>query len=127
MERGHVVLRHGMEKRLRVYDIGHGTWDIKRFLKADSNLSWVCIGDFNELLQREEQMGPNDREMWQINQFREVVNVCQLCDIGYIRLDRTFEWKLSNNEYCRVWLDRFLASVDWCTNYPFVIVHPFMM
>ena len=48
MERGHVVLRHGMEKRLRVYDIGHGTWDIKRFLKADSNLSWVCIGDFNE-------------------------------------------------------------------------------
>ena len=51
------------------------TWDMMRFLKADSNLPWVCLGDFNEILRREERMGPNDREMWQINQLCEVVDV----------------------------------------------------
>lgn len=35
------------------------TWDMTRFLKADSELPWLCIGDFNEVLRREEQFRPN--------------------------------------------------------------------
>jgi hypothetical protein len=30
------------------------TWDMMRFLKADCDLPWACIGDFNEVLRREE-------------------------------------------------------------------------
>ena len=67
---------------------------LMRFLKADCDLPWLNIGDFNEVLRREEQMGPNERDMAQINLFREVVDACQLCDLGYIGLDWTFECKI---------------------------------
>ena len=67
--------------------IRYRTWDMLKFLKADCVLPWVNIGDFNEVLRREEQMGPNARDMAQINQFREVVDACQLSDLGYIGLD----------------------------------------
>ena len=33
------------------------TWDTMKILKADSDLPWVCIGDFNEVLNRCEQLG----------------------------------------------------------------------
>lgn len=58
------------------------TWEMMRYLKADCDLPWLCIGDFNEVLRREEQFGPNDREAGQINAFREAVDVCQLSDLG---------------------------------------------
>lgn len=35
----------------------HKTWDTLKFIKAASHLPWVCIGDFNEVLQRNEHMG----------------------------------------------------------------------
>jgi hypothetical protein len=65
-----------------------------RYLKADSDLPWCCIGDFYEILRREERMGPNDREMAQINLLGEVVDACQLCDIGYMGLDWTFDRRI---------------------------------
>jgi hypothetical protein len=81
-----------------------------RFLKADCDLSWLSIGDYNEVLQREEQFGPNDRDMAQINLFRECVDVCELVDVGYQGLDWTFERRVQRGENCRVRLDRALAS-----------------
>ena len=68
-------------------------------------------------------MGPNERDMAQINLFRETVDACQLCYLGYIGLDWTFERKLPNHQYVRVRLDRALASADWCTRFPFASVH----
>jgi hypothetical protein len=43
--------------------------------------------DFNEMLRRKEQLGPNIREEYLMEGFREVVDVSQLCDIGYKGLD----------------------------------------
>lgn len=48
----------------------------------------------------------NQREMAQINLFREAIDVCQLCDLGYIGLSWTFERRVQNGAYCRVRLDR---------------------
>ena len=60
--------------------------------------------------------------MGQINLFRETVNVCQLCDIGYKGLDWTFERKVQNGEFCRVRLYRALASSEWCHMFPMASV-----
>jgi hypothetical protein len=57
-----------------------------RFLKEDCDLPSVNIGDF-KVLRRKEQMGSNDRDIAQINLFREAVDACQLADLGYIGLD----------------------------------------
>jgi hypothetical protein len=67
-------------------------------------------------------MGPNEREMSQINLFREVVDACQLGDLSYIGLDWTFERRLPSGKYCRVHLDRALASGDWSERFPFASV-----
>lgn len=93
-----------------------------RFLKADCDLPWLCIGDFSEVLRVEDQFGPNQRHMAQINLFREAVGVCQLCDLGYIVLDWTFERKINNGEYCRVRLNRALAMTDWCSMFPMATI-----
>jgi hypothetical protein len=50
--------------------------------------------------------------------FRDAVDVCGFCDIGYIGLDWTWERKLANNEYVRVRLDRALATVEGCSMFP---------
>lgn len=98
------------------------TWEMMRFLNADCDLPWLCIRDFNEVLRREEQFGPNQRDMAQINLFREAVDVCQLCDLGYKGLDWTFERRIQNGEFCRVRLDRALASSAWCNLFPIASV-----
>lgn len=63
------------------------TCDMMRFFKADCDLPWLCIGDLNEVLRREEQYGSNEHGMGQINAFREAVDVYQLCDLRYNGLD----------------------------------------
>ena len=100
----------------------HQTWDMMMFLKADCDLPWLCIGNFNEVLRREEQFGPNLWDMAQINLLREVVDVFKLCDIGYKGLDWTFEIKIQNGEYCCVRLDHALASSDLCNVFPMASV-----
>ncbi|WVZ64412.1 hypothetical protein U9M48_013925 [Paspalum notatum var. saurae] len=91
-------------------------------MRSDRDLPWVCIGDFNEILRREEQLGPNNREEYLMEGFREAVDVCQLCDIGYSGLDWTFEKKVAGGYFVRVRLDRVLASAKWCACFPFAVV-----
>jgi hypothetical protein len=73
-----------------IWNFRYKTWDMMHFLKADFDHSWLCTEDFNEL-RREEKLGTNERDMVHIELFREVVDVCQLCDLGYKGLDMTFE------------------------------------
>jgi hypothetical protein len=58
--------------------------------------------------------------------FREVVDVCQLCDIGYKGLDWTFEKKVAGGHFVRVRLDRVFASASWCSCFPLASVHHLM-
>lgn len=95
------------------------TWNTMMRLRSESTLPWICIGDFNEILRSEEQFGPNERDSSQIAGFREAVDVCGLNDLGYIGLDWTFKRKINNNQFCRVWLDRALATAEWSEMFPF--------
>lgn len=50
---------------------------------ANANLSWCCLGDFNEILKADEQEGGDLRSERQMRGFCNAVNVCQLIDLGY--------------------------------------------
>lgn len=91
-------------------------------LRGESTLPWVCVGDFNEILRPEEQMGPNPRDSAQIAGFREAVDICGLSDLGYNGLDWTFEKRVVGGHYCRVRLDRALATPSWSSLFPFASV-----
>jgi hypothetical protein len=89
-----------------------------KFIKASSPLPWLCIGDFNEVLLREEHMGVNERSNAQIQAFRDTVDICELMDLGYMGTSWTFEKKVAGGSYCRVRLDRALASASWSARFP---------
>ena len=86
------------------------TWDMMTRLRGESTSPWLCIGDFNEILRKEEQVGPNERDSAQMEAFREAADVCALADLGYRGLDWTREKKVAGGHYCRVRLDRALPQ-----------------
>lgn len=69
------------------------TWDILKGIGTLSNIPWLCIGDFNEVLRPDEQEGIGERSNAQIQVFRDVVDACMLMDIGYQGHFLTYEKK----------------------------------
>jgi hypothetical protein len=51
------------------------SWYVLRFLRVQSDSPWQCLGNFNEVLLAEEQIGGNDRdrEAWQMAAFEDAV------------------------------------------------------
>lgn len=61
----------GIYGHLESYQKQH-TWNLLRRLASLSSLSWLCFGDFNEILQLNEKIGKQDRSVYIVNEFREV-------------------------------------------------------
>jgi hypothetical protein len=89
-----------------------------KYLRSLYPHPWVCIGDFNEVLWKEEHVGINERSNSQIAAFRETLDVCGLVDLGYTGISWTFENKVVGGTFCCVRLERALASPSWCARHP---------
>jgi hypothetical protein len=63
---------YGESKRVLRKD----SWHMLRFLRNESDLPWLCSGDFNEMLHGHEQMGGNERQEWCKEGFQEAVEYC---------------------------------------------------
>ena len=50
--------------------------------------------------------------------FREAIDVCGLADLGFEGRKWMYEKKVTGGSFCRVRLDRALATVDWTMRYP---------
>jgi hypothetical protein len=89
-----------------------------KYIRASSDLPWLLIGDFNEVLHPEEHWGVTERSMSQMLGFRDMVDVNGLCDLGFEGRPWTFEKRVAGGSFCRVRLDRALATPDWCARFP---------
>ena len=69
----------------------HKTWDVLKFRKSTSPRPCVCIGDFNEVLDRSEHVGVQERSNAQTEGFREAIDVCGLADLGFEGRNWTYE------------------------------------
>jgi hypothetical protein len=94
------------------------TWDMLKHIKSSNPLPWVCIGDFNEVLYQHEHVCVAERSMAQIGGFREMADVCELADLGFEGRSWTFEKKVAGGTFCRVRLDRALATASWSSMFP---------
>jgi hypothetical protein len=92
----------------------HQTWDIIKNASNLSDLPWLCIGDFNEVLRPDEHEGVGQWSNAQIQAFGDAVDVCMLLDIGFKGRLWTFKKKVAGGSYTRVRLDRTLGSAEWC-------------
>jgi hypothetical protein len=66
------------------------SWDLLRHLKSMDPVLWVCLGDFNEILNQSEKWGGNERNRSSMESFQSTLDECRLLDLGY--LGQKFTW-----------------------------------
>ncbi|KAK8451750.1 hypothetical protein SEVIR_6G260350v4 [Setaria viridis] len=98
------------------------TWDTLKNICGTSTLPWLCLGDFNEVLRPEEHLGVGHRALLQMQGFCDMVDVCNLIDLGYSCSFWTWEKKVVGGTYTQVRLDRALGSAEWSAQFPFANV-----
>ncbi|KAM1467081.1 hypothetical protein ACFX2I_032224 [Malus domestica] len=59
------------------------SWRLLKLLVHNDSIPWLCIGDFNEILQVHEQEGGNIRQDRQMEGFQHAVKQCRLVDLGF--------------------------------------------
>jgi hypothetical protein len=93
------------------------TWDKIRELKNNSQLPWVILGDFNELLYSHEKEGGNPRPQRCMQAFRDCLVDCSLEDMGFS--GDSFTWKRGK---IRERLDRAVSNGSWTAMHPGAVV-----
>lgn len=57
------------------------TWTLLKRLAGLFTYPWICFGDFNEILNPNEKISGNDRNLNMVDEFREAVRECKLANI----------------------------------------------
>jgi hypothetical protein len=101
------------------------SWELLELLKSKSDLPWVCLGDFNEIMEGREKegRGGKERHQAQMAKFRAVVNHYAFKDMGF--LGPVFTWCNQQLGRARVLerLDKTLAMMDLMDLFPCARVH----
>lgn len=92
-------------------------WTLLEQLSGKMNLPWVIMGDFNEILHEGEKVGGNQRPASRMKHFGDVINRCNLRDLGYVGSDFTWCRRLGSRGCIRERLDRTFVSTNWATNF----------
>ncbi|KAH7846917.1 hypothetical protein Vadar_019661 [Vaccinium darrowii] len=86
-------------------------------LIADSE-PWSMVGDFNCILSNEEKDGGQDKETWELNDFRNFIDNNDLIDIGFVGFPFTWNNKRHGWANIRQRLDRAIVNPQWRMKFP---------
>ncbi|CAM8919819.1 unnamed protein product [Rhodiola kirilowii] len=89
------------------------TCDLPRRLKNLSDLPWIVVGDFNEVLFGWEVQGRILRGEWQMRKFTEGLQDFCLIDLSFRGSQFTFSNRRKGVYETKARLDRALASQNW--------------
>lgn len=84
------------------------------FLKRTQPLPWLCLGDFNKIVDNSKKVWGIPRTKQQMGGLREVIQECNLGDLGFKGLKYTWSNKRERGMFVKERLDRGLASPEWC-------------
>ena len=90
------------------------SWDLLQHLQTYSPMAWLCIGDFNEIVDQSEKWGANPRRESQMELFRSTLEKCNLSDLGYSGAKFTWTNCQSDGNFTKVWFDCVVANTQWC-------------
>ncbi|KAF5458927.1 hypothetical protein F2P56_022920 [Juglans regia] len=89
-------------------------WGILSHMNLIKPKRWLCIGDFNEVLHHSEKYGGTRRADKQIDDFRNVLQDCQLWDLGFTQGKYTWSNFRQDHNFTKERLDRAIANSEWC-------------
>ncbi|XP_035544686.1 uncharacterized protein LOC118348044 [Juglans regia] len=91
----------------------HKTWDLIRSLKMPRDKRWLLMGDFNKVFSSHEKSGGKDNTDKHMQDFRAVVDECELLDLGF--QDISFTWcnKREADQCISERFDRCLPNLKW--------------
>ena len=88
------------------------TWDLLCGLNQKFCLPWICAGDFNEILRGHEKLGGAPRRESEMQGFRDIVDECELVDLGYSGHKFTWRGKQLGGVVLEQ-LDRAFTNTSW--------------
>ena len=91
------------------------SWKLLEHLKTFVKGPWLCFGDFNAILEKQSTKQPHTA---QIDAFQEVLEVCQLEDLGYKGYPFTWTNKRPGDANTKLRFDRVVATKGWIDNFP---------
>ncbi|TXG54013.1 hypothetical protein EZV62_019269 [Acer yangbiense] len=94
------------------------SWSLLRRLGRMSNLPWIVVGDFNEILQLDEKKGGVIRSNTTMSSFREAVDDCALMDMGYVGNKYTWSNRQFKGELIQERIDRAFCCLEWRKTFP---------
>ena len=98
-------------------------WSKLRSLNSRVNIPWICGGDFNEIVRKEEKWGRIPRDHNQMQLFRDVIDECQFMDLGYVGPKFTWVKHYVDGHSIRIRLDRCMATNFWFQKFPGTRIH----
>ncbi|XP_019163599.1 PREDICTED: uncharacterized protein LOC109159940 [Ipomoea nil] len=94
-------------------DRRRAAWDFLRSLKGVSDLPWVVLGDFNDLLMQADKRGRLPHPVGLIEGFAEALDDCGLMTLPMIGYPYTWERGKETARWVEEHLDRLVANIDW--------------
>ena len=55
-----------------------------RQLNSRLGISWLCMGDFNEITKQDEKLSGANKPYNQMQLFHDVIDECSFMDLGYV-------------------------------------------
>ncbi|KAK9756466.1 hypothetical protein RND81_01G099800 [Saponaria officinalis] len=101
----------------------HLSWELLREIRGFSNLPWMVIGDFNQILFEGEKKGGAPRAQSEMNDFRKTMDDCNPTDLGYIGNPFTWWNKRGEPDDIVERLDRAIVSPEWVELFPSFMLH----
>jgi len=93
-------------------------WSKLRNLKLSDNPRWLCIGDFNQILNCDDKFSFNFGSIPGAELFQEVISNLALCELASTSQKFTWMNKRDEEDIVMEMIDRAFASVDWVNAYP---------
>ena len=89
-----------------------------RHLHSRDSLPWLCIGDYNEILNSNEKQGRIPRPFRPMEEFRTTLAQCGLSDLGF--QGNIFTWRNGRpgDDFVQERLDRACATLEWRDLFP---------
>jgi hypothetical protein len=94
------------------------SWILLKFLRIFQPDTWLCVGDFNEILEESEKYGLRRTPQHQMRTFRKALESCKLEDLGYVGASFTWNNFRDGRDHTRERLDRALSNNAWRGLFP---------